>query len=561
MPENLTDLREQVEAAQLRAQLKSIETAMRMADLATSHVGTLREGWGDMVDRTEYLRDGYGLSNFGELSGRLPSQASDRRDGDNMPFWSSETELAQIRGVARFLAMTDEVAIGAADNLTNYVIGTGFGYKVQARDASDVNAAALAARVQRLVDRILEANDWPCAGEREAFVKSRRDGEVFVGLEHRGGPNVEFVPLDPGAVTEPDNPRDLEAYARMPDVPTSWKFGIATPSNRTHRPMAYFVEWASGFGQDWDLFPVSRVMHVRLNVDREIKRGVSDYYAVWRNLERAGKLLGNSLEGAAVQAAIAFIREHAAGVTTDTIQDLVAARADVKRTDPRTGKQRNVAQMKPGTIVDVTAGMKYQSGPMGGTNIPQFVQIIQAGLRTTGIRWTMPEYMISGDASNANFSSTLVSESPFVKATESRQAVYTAAYRRLVWQAVQLVARCSAVLGAGVTPELLDEVLELVVDAPQVAVRNKVEDHQIRKEEYDAGLLSLDTWATEAGRDLAQERRLGAKAQPKPVSPFGPPTLPMPGQSVPPQPQPPTREQVRSSIVDAVIDRVWEAYP
>ena len=50
------------------------------------------------------------------------------------------------------------------------------------------------------------------------------------------------------------------------------------------------------------------------------------------------------------------------------------------------------------------------------------VQIVQAGLRALGNRWDMPEYMISGDSSNANYASTLVSGAPFVTGIEWEQS-------------------------------------------------------------------------------------------------------------------------------------------
>ena len=569
----LAELRGQLEEAQIRAQIKRIESAIKAADLETRFVGRVAEAWGDRVDRTEYLRDGAGISFFGDLSGAAISQASDRRDGDNFPFWQTETELAQIRGVARVLAQIDEVAIGALENLTNYAVGDGFTYKVVAKQAGDPQAAILAKRVQKIVDRCLEENEFTQQGERDFFASSRRDGELIVALAHRGGPSVELIQIDPGALTEPDNVRELGEYARLPDVPLSWKYGIATQRSRTQRPHAYFVDWASDGSQDWDVFGPDRLIHLKLNVDRAIKRGVSDYFAVWRNLERSGRLLGNTLEGASVQAAIAYIREHAQGTSVDSIADLVTARADVRKVDPTTGKTRNVAKMRPGTIVDVTAGLKYQAGPMGSPNGPAFVEIVQAGLRMAGIRWTMPEYMISGDASNANFSSTLVSESPFVKATSSRQGIYVRTYRKILWNAVKLIATRTKLLGAGVTPQVLDELLDLVVDAPEIAVRDRLQEHMIRKEEYSAGILSKATWATEAGRDLATEQQLGAKEKVPPqqiiVSGGGLPPGAMPaagpqGQRGPGDLEGLPQERVeaaRRAVVDEVISQLWEGYP
>jgi hypothetical protein len=59
----------------------------------------------------------------------------------------------------------------------------------------------------------------------------------------------------------------------------------------------------------------------------------------------------------------------------------------------------------------------------------------------------------------------------------------------------------------------LRQLVEIDVKAPDIAVRDRLQEHQIRREENEAGILSLQTWAEEAGRDYQQETRLGARRQ------------------------------------------------
>ena len=53
--------------------------------------------------------------------------------------------------------------------------------------------------------------------------------------------------------------------------------------------------------------------------------------------------------------------------------------------------------------------------------------------------------------------------------------------------------------------------IDVEVTLPPVAVRNRVEDAQVAEIEKRNGVLSAQTWAEDAGRDYAEERRRGAK--------------------------------------------------
>lgn len=525
----LEQLREQVEAARLKFELQQLGAATelvthgRQVQQESGRRITEAVGPGSIVDRVEFLFDGVGLSNFG-LSGdgrghiALPS---DKSQGDNRPFWTSEQQHREIVGLCRVLSTMSEVGISALENLTNYTIGQGLQQTFVPEHDDDEQAKVWAATCQRIVDNMMQASRLTCEGERESFMDSRVDGDAFIGLRHRGGLNVDADLIDSVAVCEPDDPQSIERYAGLP-TGLDWKYGIASEIGRPDRVHGYFVSYA-GNENDWDVFRADEMVHVKLNVGRLVKRGLSDFFPVESSLTGGEKLLRNTVSGAAVQAAIAYIREHAPGVTSDTIQDLVGSLTERSYNEPTsTGPvERNIANSKPGKIVDITNGLKYHAGPLGGTNAPNFIPVIQAAWRTAGIRWQMPEYMISGDASNNAYASTLVAEAPFTKATEARQFVYTSSREQLCWKAIGLVARLTGIFG-GVPLKEIKRRVGLAVDAPEVAVRNRLEDHQIRMEEHERGLLSLQTWATEVGRDLEEEQRLGAEPRADATAPTQP---------------------------------------
>src|SRR6185369_4253327 len=95
---------------------------------------------------------------------------------------------------------------------------------------------------------------------------------------------------------------------------------------------------------------------------------------------------------------------------------------------------RNAAYYPPGSVLKVGYGQEYLPGPMGAERNAGFELVGQYSLRRIGVRWNMPEYMISGDASNGNYSSTLVAESPFVKAREADQQFYKRHFLSILWK-------------------------------------------------------------------------------------------------------------------------------
>lgn len=452
-------------------------------------------------------------SQFASSPAERPTGPADRLAGRNLPAFASEQDLHRIRGVARRLADVDEHAIGILENLTNYVIGTGLVYTVSAKgrppaalegdDASPAGRLAQAAR-QVLEDLFLR-RQWSGELERELFRRAHRDGEFFLWLapEKAGRARVRIV--EPEWVTEPADPRRLEQW--LGEARLDWSLGVAAEAGDAARVHGYFVEWPAEQqgGESCSYIPARQMVHCRLNVDRNVKRGLSDFYAVWETLQRADRLLGNTLQGAAVRAAIAYITEHAPGAGGAQIQNLTATLSDASFAARTSSGVRTVRvnQREAGTRLDVEHGRTFHAGMQGTPEGPSHVQVLQAALRRIGARWCMPEYMISGDASNANYSSTLVAESPFVKAAEAQQALFRDCFREAIWKVLGIAAQAGR-LPVGVGG--LQWQLALTAECPSVAVRNRGEELAIRQALFNSGLLSKRTWCEQAGLDFDREQ-------------------------------------------------------
>lgn len=499
-----------------KVQIKGLESELKAAGLASSWVG---ESFGQRVDMREPYTDGVGYQRFTDLNrGAVQlSRPEDKALGDNYPIWRTEYEHAEIRGIVRLLASMDEVAISALETITNYCVGGGLSYSAVPRSKAPTGSEKqLAITVSAALERFLDANKIEREIDREDFLRLHRDGENGIALIQSQGVIPSIATIDPSFIAEPDRPRHLEGYVGQSE-PLTWKYGFASTFRDTSKFRWVFAEY-NGDSTEWEVFPESRFVWTKINVDREVKRGLSDLFAVWQRLRGASKLLDNTVEGSAIQAAIALIRKHSKSTTNSEIEDFVGqqgSRRDNRKLDGGTESIR-VKQSRPGTIIDAPNDGDVLAGPLGQLRQPVYIEIVQAALRMVGVRFQMPEYMISGDASNGNFASTLVSEAPFTKSAEAKQGLFVSKRKELCLKAIAMMCRSGVIA----TPfsEVMRQV-EVIVEGPQVAVRDLDKAHIIHKEEYELGARSMESWREDAGLDGDLESRRSAAAfGAKPVS-------------------------------------------
>src|SRR5262249_3436716 len=146
------------------------------------------------------------------------------------------------------------------------------------------------------------------------------------------------------------------------------------------------------------------------------------------------KMVRNMLTAGGIQSAIPWI-EQFPQASQAAVQGHVTTVRDQNRVyfnDPVTGKTVNYERFEPGTIVKVSKGREYVPAPLA-QNTTQHIAIVQAGLRAISVRWGAPEYF-TGDASNANYASTLVSGAPFVRLVLDAQEFYKKVFLRVVWK-------------------------------------------------------------------------------------------------------------------------------
>lgn len=420
--------------------------------------------WNSYVDpREAYLVDGEIWNDIGQ--GSAPT--------DELPFQTT-TQLFHIQSVTRILSRSNEFAINGHTNRINYIVGKSHVYTVVGRDASTADASI--EKVQDVLDKILKVNKWK-KRQKETKLRDDRDGESYTRKFRPNDGIMRFRFIEPRDNIPPENAQPFES------------FGIRTKPNDLESVEAYYI----ASEKKW--VDASEIQHRKFNVDSSIKRGYPLMFPVRKNLIRASKLLRNMSVATEIQTAIAMIRKHAqAG------KEAVKSFINLKATQEKNlrGGTDNVLKYDSGSIVDAPRGTDYDIPKQ--LDPSKTVNALQAELRAISSRLVMPEFMLSSDASNANYASTMVAEGPSVKNFEAEQDTQKEYDLELIEEALQFA------VDSGLLASTDLRAVRIEVQGPDVQVRNRVEEASVRQINMGLGILSKQTATGEAGYDYSQEQ-------------------------------------------------------
>lgn len=375
-------------------------------------------------------------------------------------------------------AYSNEFAINALENRINYVIGQGHRYQAVSKEPHD---SALASSVQDILDSFCEENDWT-RKHREIMRRRDRDGEVFCRLfpARRGMMQLRFI--------EPEQVFTPPQYFHEPAM----NFGIQTDPNDIETVIGYWVDstWVSA----------ESILHRRANVDSNVKRGLPLLTPVRKNLRRAEKLLRNMSIVAEIQSSIALIRKHQT-TEREAVRQFVQQQAAKTVTDEESGLLKTFRHFQPGTIIDSGSNTEYQF-PASAIDASKYILVLQAELRAIASRLVMPEFMLTSDASNANYASTMIAEGPAVRMFERLQHEIIGEDRLLFKAVIREAIRCSSL------PENTLQRISIHAIPPMLAARDRLNEAKADSILYHLGVLSKETLAMRYGLDPRQEERL-----------------------------------------------------
>lgn len=536
----LAQLHEERDAIRTECEIEIARKQIRTLKGIRESFGGTEEDWGAGGASSG---TGYGMaSDAGSIPtggvrpmNRYRVQRSDRDEGRYPPFYESEEDILRMLAMVRNLATFDSIYLGAGEALNSYTMGGEWTWTAEA--LTDDCPPQLIEAVQKEIDNFIEVNEWVGELDSEIHDVTREDGDVVVGL-YPVGSNIKCTYTQAEYLTEPQDTRKLDEWIDD-DRRTQWFFGVHVAwcdvLRRWNReePLGYHCVY-DAMGKEWDYLPrwpnpqlnddLRCGTHIKRNVGRGVLRGVSDYWSVYNDLEGNWKLHQGTRQGATLQSYIAYIVKYGTGATRESIDNNLdqdpLLRYDATRTNARAATRKR-KKMVPGTIISTDADQEYQASPMGSLSSPVFIDVAQFGLRRLSVRWNMPEYLISGDASNSAYASTLSAGSPFVKARQKDQSFYRRNYRRVFVKMLYVRFVMGAFDMFVSTWADLCKLVDIQCEAPDVDIQNILELTQRRALLNERGILAADDWAALEELDPAKVTRPAGQPQPGQEMPAG----------------------------------------
>ena len=248
------------------------------------------------------------------------------------------------------------------------------------------------------------------------------------------------------------------------------------------------VEDVKGYWINEKYVKADEIIHIKILADTDQKRGVPYMEAVMEDIRNYRNWLRDRIVLNKIRTAIALIRKIPPGVGTPT---QIGAVRDQGLASVRNIKSNKLQTFEPGTIL-TTKGIEYeflspnldaQDSAHDGRHI---LLSIAAGVG-------MPEYMITADSSNANYSSTMVSESPAVREFQDWQDYFEFYFKQMFKEQMEL-----AIQAKFIRPTT-DPTCE--TEFPSLVMRDIQKEARAFQLMREKGVISIKTWRGRADLD------------------------------------------------------------
>lgn len=394
----------------------------------------------------------------------------------------SESHRTSLRDEARKLVRENPYACNVLRLLEAYVTGPGLQLSHQWVEATGQPQGKdeLISTANRVWNQFLSANSRHYSF-REHARRVWRDGECFIRLflQDDWPPSVRFV--------------DPESIAATPDAPDSQ--GIVTQPHDVETPIEYLRIDNSGSGQ-YERIPASQLLQTRMGVDSNEKRGQSLFASIIEPLQCYTRLMETELLARKLQSSIVLWRK---------VQG--SPQAAESFANQAAGGISNYGGMRrekfsPGTVITTNHGTDIQF-LQPNTNFGDAAKLGRMLLLSVAAGAGLPEFMLTSDASNANFASTMVAEGPAVKFFQSQQQFFADEFTRL-WKWVMQVS-----IANGQLPPDFFEVVTVNWSFPPLINRDRPRERLADARLVESGILSRAEVARRDGvdPDLMQAER------------------------------------------------------
>lgn len=383
----------------------------------------------------------------------------------------SGTSRSELRHQARKLVKQNPHARNVLRLLEGYVVGASLNFKHISQEKTGENVVPKIA--DTLWAEFLRHNRTHFSF-REFSRRTWRDGECFLRKFSLLKWPVEVRFIDP---------ENIDATLDEPDTQ-----GIITSTHDVETPMQY-LRLDSATGELAERIPAEEILHTKIGVDSNQKRGVTFFSTILESLNQFESWLNTELTARRLQASIVLWRKVQGSPSQ------AATFADKNKWNRPENPLDPVRQEKfrAGTILTTSQGTDMQF-LQPNTNFGDAVSLGRMLLLCSAAGAGLPEFMLTSDASNANFSSTMVAEGPAVKLLQSEQQFFKVEFEA-IWRWVMSEAIAHKLL----PPDFFERV-SLDWKFPELIHRDRPKERTTDAKLVQAGVLSR---AEVARRDKA----------------------------------------------------------
>jgi len=393
----------------------------------------------------------------------------------------SISSSSHLRDQVRKLVRMNPHACNILRLLESYV--TGPGLSLSHRQFTQDSDKNLVEQADRIWKRFLLMNEGHYSF-REHARRTWRDGECFLQrFPHADHLHVRFV--------DPESIRPTQEHPESE--------GILTTENDAETAIAYLRHDPSQVAQHTAV-DASDMLQTRIGIDSNEKRGVSLFAPLVEPLNCFQSWMETELLARKLQSSIVLWRKvNGSPQTVDALNN--------QQADEATRRER----IQPGTILTTNSGTDIQF-LQPNTNFGDAASLGRMLLLNIAAGAGLPEFMLTSDASNANFASTMVAEGPAVKFFQSEQSFFGSEFTRL-WRWVMEHAVANAQL-----PEDFFEQISPNWSFPQLVNRDRARERTADARLVSAGILSKAEVARRDGVDpvvMQAERQAESEQDPE----------------------------------------------
>ncbi len=384
-----------------------------------------------------------------------------------------ETDRTDARTKARQLVVNNPHARNLLRLLEIYVVGPGLRLNHE-RVRREGDTDALARDAERLWTEFVTENRRHFS-YREYARRTWRDGECFLRKFPLATwpPTVRFI--------------DPEAIGPTSEHPDS--HGILTNPDDVETPAAYLrIDPVSG--ELLEELPDESVFHTRVGIDSNQKRGVTILMPILDVLACFEKWRDTELLARKLQASIVLWRKVQGSPSRATA---LADSAQVSSVSDPYGTTRR-ERYRAGTILTTSQGTELEF-LQPNTNFVDAVPLGRLLLLSIAAGAGLPEFMLTSDASNANFASTMVAEGPAVKLFQSEQQFFATEFNH-IWRWVMTEG-----INHGLLPADFFEQVAPQWTFPQLVNRDRNRERLADVRLVDAKIISRSEVARRDGVD------------------------------------------------------------